>query len=113
MKKTEELGRFLSGKPKTLNFSEPVPKIVRSDSLEMRKRIVELNQKAAQKIGIGKSTLYHLKKQASNQKPFIIHYKYFSIIWGVRIIIRKCYLSLAATFSYTLNVLFSFAFLRR
>ncbi len=63
-KKTEELGRFLLGKTESLDFCEPVPKIVRSDSLEMRKRILELSQKQAKELGISKSTLNYLRKNA-------------------------------------------------
>jgi len=44
LKKTEEIGRFLLGKTGSVNFIEPVPKIIRSDSLEMRKRILELTR---------------------------------------------------------------------
>lgn len=49
-KKTEELGRYLLGKTVSLDFTEPVPKILRSDSLEVRKRILELTQKQAQEL---------------------------------------------------------------
>ncbi len=75
LKKTEELGRFLLGKSETLDFSEPVPKIVRSDSLEIRKRILRLSQKQATEIGISKSTLNHLRKNARENKKFRVYEK--------------------------------------
>ncbi len=74
-KKTEELGRFLLGKTESLDFSVPVPKIVRSDSLEMRKRILELTQKQAKELGISRSTLQHLKKKVKEDKPFKVYQK--------------------------------------
>jgi len=72
-KKTEELGRFLLGKTESLNFNEPIPQIIRSDSLEMRKRILELTQKQAQDLGISKSTLNYLRKNAKENKSFRVY----------------------------------------
>ena len=63
-KKTEELGRFLLGKTESVDFTEPRPKILRSDSLDMRKRILELTEKQAQEIEIRRSTLHYLRKKA-------------------------------------------------
>jgi CRISPR-associated protein Cas1 len=74
-KKTEELGRFLLGKSKSLDFIEPVPKILRSDSLEMRKRILELTHKQANEIGVSKSTLNYLRKNAKENKQFRVYEK--------------------------------------
>lgn len=75
LKKTEELGRFLLGKSETVDFTEPTPKVMRSDSLEMRKRILELTQKQAQKIGISKSTLNCLRENAKENKSFKVYAK--------------------------------------
>jgi CRISPR-associated protein Cas1 len=75
LKKTEELARFLLGKMKFLDFCEPTSKIVRSDSLEIRKRILELTQKQAQEIGISKSTLNYLRKNARENKSFRVYEK--------------------------------------
>ena len=73
LKKTEELSRFLLGKPESLDFYEPVPRIVRSDSLEIRKRILELTQKQAKELGINKGTLHNLRKQAKENKSFSLY----------------------------------------
>ncbi|MFC1505680.1 hypothetical protein ACFLQ6_01265 [Thermoproteota archaeon] len=74
-KMTEELGRFLLGKTETMDFCDPVPKIIRSDSLEIRKRILELSQKKAKEIGISKSTLNYLRKNARENKLFRVYEK--------------------------------------
>lgn len=73
LKKTEELGRFLVGKTESLDFSELIPKITRSDSLEMRKRILELNYEKAQGLGISKSTFNYLHKNAKENKSFRVY----------------------------------------
>ena len=75
LKKTEELGRVLLGKSESLDFTEPFPKIARSDSLEIRRHILELNQKKAEESGISKSTLHHLKKKAREDKSFRVYEK--------------------------------------
>jgi len=74
-RKTEELGRFLLDKTKFVDFSEPIPKIVRSDSLEMRKRILELTQKQAKERSISKSTLNYLRKNAKESESFRVYEK--------------------------------------
>jgi CRISPR-associated protein Cas1 len=75
LKKTEEIGRFLLDKSESLDFTGPNPRIVRSDSLEIRKRILELTQKQAQEIGISKSTLNYLRKNAKENKTFRVYDK--------------------------------------
>lgn len=62
-------------KSETVDFCEPVPKIVHSDSLEMRKRILELSQKQANEIGISKSTLNYLRKNVKENKSFRVYEK--------------------------------------
>jgi CRISPR-associated protein Cas1 len=63
-KKTEELGRFLTGKSSTLDFMEPAPKLEREDSRELRTKILSLTDSQAKETGIGKSTLHYLRKKA-------------------------------------------------
>ena len=74
-KKTEELGRYLLGKSESLGFTEPAPKFLRSDSLEMRKRILELTQKQAHDVGISRSTLNYLRKNTKENKTFRVYEK--------------------------------------
>jgi CRISPR-associated protein Cas1 len=71
--KTQELSRFLSGKNVSLDFSDPAPSLRRSDTAEIRRRILELTQSEAGKLGIGKSTLHHLRKNADRNQPFRIY----------------------------------------
>lgn len=73
--KAQELGKYLLGKVDSLDFIQPFLILKRSDSLKMRKRILELTQKQAEKLGINKSTLHYLKKHAENEKPFNIYHK--------------------------------------
>jgi len=75
LNKTQELGRFLLEKLESLDFLDPAPSLVRSDSQELRKRILELTQKEARELGISKSTLHYLKKHARDRKPFKIYDK--------------------------------------
>ena len=80
LNKTQELARFLLGKSKNLNFSEPIPIIRRTDSLKIREMILKLTHKQAKEHGISKSTLHYLKKHAKNEKSFRIYRKIFNKI---------------------------------
>ena len=73
--KALELARFILGKSTFVNFIEPSPIFKRSDSLEMRRRILELTQEQAQKRGINKSTLHYLRKNARNERSFTMYGK--------------------------------------
>jgi len=73
--KTVELGRYLVGRTGGLDFSEPSPTLKRTDSEELRRRILCLSQSEAQKLGIGKSTLHYLRKNARNVRPLKISKK--------------------------------------
>ncbi len=73
LKKTQELARYLSGKTKKIDFAESTLKLERNDTLDLRKRILELTQKEAKELGIGKSTLHYLRKHARSNKSFKIY----------------------------------------
>jgi len=75
LNKVQELGRFLLGTAESLDFTEPIPTLVRSDSLELRKRILELTQKQAQELGISKNTLHYLKSHARRHGSFKTYQK--------------------------------------
>lgn len=66
LSKAQELARFLYGKSEKLEFIEPNTELKRSDTIETRRRILELTQSEAKKLGIGKSTLHYLRKRARN-----------------------------------------------
>jgi len=73
LNKTQELARFLLGKLGSLDFGRPIPQLVRSDSRELRDGVLELSAREARKLGISKSTLHYLRKNARNSKPFKIY----------------------------------------
>jgi len=68
--KTVELGRYLVGRSGRLDFSEPSPNLRVSDEKYFRRRILSLYQSEARRLGIGKSTLHHLRKNARNRNAF-------------------------------------------
>lgn len=71
--KTMELARYLTGKLKILDFSWPKPELYRVDSLELRKRILSLSESKAQKLGIEKSTLHYLRRNATSNLSFEVY----------------------------------------
>jgi hypothetical protein len=68
--KTVELGRYLVGRNDRLDFSEPSLNLHRTDERELRRRILGLSQKEAQRLGIRGSTFYHLLKNAKAEHSF-------------------------------------------
>jgi CRISPR-associated protein Cas1 len=62
--KTVELGRYLIGRSPQLDFSAPAPIFPWVSSREMRAKILALTSYEAKQLGIGKSTLHYLRKNA-------------------------------------------------
>ena len=75
LNKTQELARFLLGKSNSLDFMEPAPTLTRNDTCEFRKRILELTQGEARELGISKSTLHNLRKNARSNRSFKVYQK--------------------------------------
>jgi CRISPR-associated protein Cas1 len=75
LRKTQELAKYLTGKTKTIDFTEPTPTLERTDSQELRNRILKISQSEAKDIGIGKSTLHYLRKHARENKAFKVYSK--------------------------------------
>jgi len=73
--KTTELGRYLVGGSSSLDFSDPFPKLALTDERNVRRRILRLSQSEAKELGIGKSTLHYLRKNARNVRPLKISNK--------------------------------------
>jgi CRISPR-associated protein Cas1 len=73
--KTNELARFLNGRSQILSFEEPAPILERSDSSAIREKILSLTQSEARKQGIGKSTLFYLRRNATDQRSFKVYSK--------------------------------------
>jgi CRISPR-associated protein Cas1 len=68
--KTMELARYVIGKSRLLDFSGPKPELERADNLQLRKRILNLSQPEARRIGIAKSTLHYLRRNARDNHSF-------------------------------------------
>ncbi len=68
--KTVKLGCYLVGRTRKLDFSEPSPGLLRTDDRELRRRILNLSQSEAEKLGIGKSTLHYLRRKARSVTSF-------------------------------------------
>ena len=71
--KTNELGRFLTGRLPLLDFAEPAPKLERQDGRELRAKILALASSQAKELGIGKSTLHYLRKHSEYPQAFKIY----------------------------------------
>lgn len=69
-KKTAELGRYLVGETSWLDFSQPSPSLHRTDDRELPRRILSLSESEAGRLGVGKSTLHYLRKNASAKPSF-------------------------------------------
>jgi len=73
--KTQESARFLLPKSVNIDFLEPTPDLRRADWSGIRRRILELTQGEAKKLGIGRSTLHYLRRKAFDKKPFKVYQK--------------------------------------
>lgn len=71
--KTSELARFFTGKASTVDFMEPSPSLERTDDRELRSRILALDASQAKQLGIGKSELHYLRRNARGERPFRIY----------------------------------------
>lgn len=71
--KTVELGRHLDAKRPEIDFSEPSPSFVRQDCSVLRSKILGLSTSQARTLGISKSTLHHLRRNAADTRPFKIY----------------------------------------
>jgi CRISPR-associated protein Cas1 len=62
--KANELSRFLIRRSTKFDFAEPEPKLQRLDNRELRTKILGLTASEARQLGIRKSTLHYLRKNA-------------------------------------------------
>ena len=67
--KTSELARYLNGRSRKIDFSEPAPVLERTDNRATREVILSLTQSEARKRGIGKSTFHYLRMRAIASQP--------------------------------------------
>jgi CRISPR-associated protein Cas1 len=70
--KANELGRFLLGRF-IIDFAEPSAKLLGYDNHQLRERILALTQSRARELGIPKSTLHYLRKNAAASRPLKLH----------------------------------------
>ena len=75
--KTQELASFLLEKSNSVDFIEPTPNLERGDSREIRRRILELTEREAKEIGMSKSTLNYLRRNASSDHSFRVYHKIY------------------------------------
>ena len=75
MNKVQELGRFLVGNSKFVDFTEPKPSLKRSDDQDTRGVILQLGQKQAEELGINRSTLHYLRRHVESDRTFRLYNK--------------------------------------
>jgi CRISPR-associated protein Cas1 len=63
--KVVELGRYLVGRSSRLDFSEPSPSLRGVDDNGLRRRTLSLTQQEARRLGIRRSTLHYLRRNAT------------------------------------------------
>jgi CRISPR-associated protein Cas1 len=73
--KTVELGRFLVGRTGKLDFLNPSPKLDHVDNRELRGAVLSLSPSEARRIGIGRSTLHYLRRDAGSERSFKVYGK--------------------------------------
>ena len=73
--KAIELGRYLDGKSGRLDFTKPAPTLHSTDDRRLRERILSLSGSKARNLGIGKSTLHYLRRNAKAEGSFKIYCK--------------------------------------
>jgi GNAT superfamily N-acetyltransferase len=71
--KTTELGRYFLGRTAEPDFLEPSPNLHRTDDRDLRGRILGLTHREARRLGIGKSTLHYLRKNADGHRSFKLY----------------------------------------
>jgi CRISPR-associated protein Cas1 len=75
VRKCQELARYLLGKSTTFDLTSPRPVMERSNTHELREKILALSQSEARKLGIGKSTLHYLRENARSSRSFRVYRK--------------------------------------
>jgi CRISPR-associated protein Cas1 len=71
--KTIELARYLVGRTSKLDFSEPSANLQGTDNKELRRLILTISQSEARRLGIDRSTLHYLRRNAKYTGSFKIY----------------------------------------
>jgi CRISPR-associated protein Cas1 len=69
------LGRYLLGRSDNLDFSGRPPSFPRTADKEICKQILRLSLRDALRLGIGKSTLHYLRRNANKEGSFTVYDK--------------------------------------
>jgi CRISPR-associated protein Cas1 len=75
LRKCQELARYLLGKCRSFDLTSPRPVLERSDSRQLREKILSLSQSESRKLGIGKSTFHYLCRNARSHRSFRVYRK--------------------------------------
>jgi len=78
--KTRELAKYIAGENKGLDFVRPNVELERVDNNKIREKILSMSYAEAGRLGIGKSTLWYLKRNVKADKSFKIYKKIKNII---------------------------------
>ena len=70
-----QLAQFVGDRKKTLEIRVPPIRINRDDNLELREKILNMSPEERKKLGIGKSTLWYLKKNVMSKDKMKIYDK--------------------------------------
>jgi len=73
--KAQHLANHFLRESPNLSFDEPAPTLYRNDSAAIRNKIRYLTAADARKIGIGRNTLFYLRKHARTDAPFKMYRK--------------------------------------
>ena len=74
-RKCQELTGYLLGKAPSFDQKSPRPVLERSDTRELRSKILALSQSEARNLRISKSTLHELRRNAKNLRCFRLYRK--------------------------------------
>jgi CRISPR-associated protein Cas1 len=73
--KANELGQFLTARSLSLDFGEPKANLERTDDKELRAKILRMTSVEAKALGIGKSTLHYLRRNATSKTRLRVYQK--------------------------------------
>ena len=71
----QQLSNFIVDKKKEFEFVIPKMKLNRNDDIELREKILNMTTEERKRLGINKSTLWHIKKNLSEGKTPKIYEK--------------------------------------
>jgi CRISPR-associated protein Cas1 len=73
--KATRLGKFVTGKIRSVDFLHPSPELTRTDNRELRTKVLSIKQSEARNLGIGKSTLHYLRSKVRSGSSFRVSRK--------------------------------------